>query len=269
MSELFVLINGEPFNANDASLSVFNLGFQYGFGIFTTLRIEEGKVLNWDCHTARIREHCDFFSLSMPAYIETLLPKLISLNEAEKGVWKGKIIVSKNKDSTSLSLATLEPYKNSINPWKLASIPLPRQPILSKYKTLSYIEMIWLAEVALKNNVDEMLICNGDGTLLETSKSALCWIHQGKLFYPSFDLPLLRSTALTQIINSHEFKSISTIAALQEIPASASVFAINALQGVIPIQSIDSLMFNQDPVLHQRLLSCLGINRSSAILFVD
>lgn len=263
LSKQFVLSNGKVIPFVEAHIPISNRSFQFGEGVFTTFRVQDGKALNMERHYQRLQDHCRFLDVKNALPDPDAIQKLIQLNQAVKGIWKGKVIVSKNEDETVSTILFLEPYKDISKPWTLATIDLPRHPVLSKYKTTSYLERAWLSKIAIQNNVDGMLICDEKKTVLETSIAAFIWIYQDKLYFPTLDLPLLKSTALAQIVDSNMFESISVKSELSEIPSEANLFAINALRGPIPVRSVNSKSFPLNQKVEHKLLSCLGICRNT------
>jgi 4-amino-4-deoxychorismate lyase len=57
-----ILINGHP----TAQLSVLDRGFQYGDGLFETLRIDNGQPQHWSRHMARLVSGCERLGIDSP-----------------------------------------------------------------------------------------------------------------------------------------------------------------------------------------------------------
>lgn len=257
---MIVIINNTPILVSEAQVSALYQNLEPNMGIFSTLRVENGSVLNWELHKQRLVEHCAFFGLKGKVEHEDCY-RLIDLNAAQKGIWKLKIVISKSRDASPYVSLQLTPYEDMREVWSLASLRLSRNPILSHYKTLS-MERDELAQLARQQGVDEILLCDEKGILLETSKTAIFWVVENRLYYPSLSLPLLKSTALTRLIENKSIKSSEVIVTLNEIPSNASIYAINALRGVIPIRKIDHREFPLNENLENTFLSLLGINRA-------
>ena len=49
-----VLIDGVPSDAKDAAISVFDIGFQRGYGCFEAMRAYDGRVFRLDQHLTRL-----------------------------------------------------------------------------------------------------------------------------------------------------------------------------------------------------------------------
>ncbi|WP_078429470.1 aminodeoxychorismate lyase [Alkalihalobacterium alkalinitrilicum] len=79
---MYIYVNGEIVQANDAKISVFDHGFMYGLGVFETFRIYEGHPFLVDDHFQRLREsikqlsiHWDYNQVEIIAILRELLEK--------------------------------------------------------------------------------------------------------------------------------------------------------------------------------------------------
>ena len=57
-----MLINGREAE----QLSVLDRGFQYGDGLFETLRVANGRIRHWSRHLARLTEGCERLAIATP-----------------------------------------------------------------------------------------------------------------------------------------------------------------------------------------------------------
>lgn len=271
MNRSFVLIDGFPQQKEHAVLSINDRGFLYGHGVFTTMRVQEGLVLHWESHKKRLINDCSLMAISPPSLKLEDCHRLIALNHAEKGLWKLKIIVTAGENDQNLAFGNsrkgtaflfLDPYHlTKTSGWTLASQKLPRSPLLSRCKSLSYAENAWLLGVAKEKGADDLLICDEAGHVLETAIASIFWIVHQNLFFPSLDLPLLPGTTLSLLchkIKQAGFHAQEAKAALSEVPPDAVWYASNALRGVVPILSIDGIQKPLNKALEKELQQLLG-----------
>ena len=100
----FVLHNGTIRESGDPMLNPGQLGLLGGWGVFSTLRVDEGVLFAWERHWARISRDAALMNVPVPTDAETVrrdLLKLIDANRADHatlrlvfvrnggGMWEG------------------------------------------------------------------------------------------------------------------------------------------------------------------------------------
>lgn len=247
----YAWINGVSVTAQDAHLSVYDRGFQYGHGVFTTLRVLNGRFLNWNLHLQRLKVNCHSLSIPYKEINKESVIAFLDAHQALTGSWKLKIILT----ASSNVIFLLQEYVEEPHPmWKLKSYAVGRHPVLSKCKSLAYLENVWFLGEAKRNQVDNLLLTDEKGIVLETATSCVFWVVGNTLYTPDFDLPLLPSTALEGLLERIKgYKVVFTRSKLDEIADDAVWFAANALRGVVPVLEIDGRSLRQDKALHEHL----------------
>ena len=61
-----VLIDGIPWDADHAAISVFDIGFQRGYGCFEAMRVYDGQVFRLDQHLTRLEMSAHKLRLPTP-----------------------------------------------------------------------------------------------------------------------------------------------------------------------------------------------------------
>ena len=69
---MIVYLNGKYLDADQAMISVWDGGFLYGDGIYTTLRLYRGRPLDLRAHLLRLRKHAAELDLPLPLTNEDL-----------------------------------------------------------------------------------------------------------------------------------------------------------------------------------------------------
>ncbi len=236
-------VDGRFLAWNEASVSIRDPGFQFGLGIFTTARVEEGRVLHWPSHLRRLEEGMNLLAIPRIEISYAKVNELLEINGCIEGVWKLKVIVTAGSGAGPLLAMLIEPY-TAPRPdfWDLRTYPVDRHPLLAKCKTLSYLENLLLLEEAKRAGADDMLMTTREGILLETTSSAIFWLVDRCIFHPSFDLPLLKSTSLCAILESYRGEGWSSQGVkmrFDDVPKEAVWFACNAMKGPFPIRRIN------------------------------
>lgn len=241
--------------------------FLFGDGVFTTLKVANGFVENYRCHTERLERHARELRISFSPVQEEEIQELIFKNQAHKGSWRLKIIVTggSNPDLSMQPrqgkvLATLKPFTETpFLPLKAAIYPHPVVRPFSRLKTLAYLDRFAIKQAAQEKNVDEMITTCPEGYLLETSMGNLFWIHQNDFYTPSPNLPLLYGIAIQKIeeaLAEEGFKMNFQKCTVDQIPNEAYLFCCNSMIGFKPIIALNERTFARDEGFEMFLRQC-------------
>ena len=89
MPEPIVYLNGKFVPINDATVSFRDGGFQFGDGLFETIRFQNRKLFAAKNHLQRLRSGLDILDLKVESsdieFIQ-ILQKLINANQLESGL---------------------------------------------------------------------------------------------------------------------------------------------------------------------------------------
>ena len=258
---VFELFNGKLQEAGTPLFTSENRAFRYGDGLFETICVRNIQPLFIEDHWNRLSK--GLAALSIPASLtlpdllialDTLLKKndlsnarlrLIAFREAA-GLYKtvdsacswllsvtGEVDTEFKKDMPGLSAGVFEgDYKASGK--------------LSNLKTLNGLLFICAASEAIKMGLDEMLIKNQHGNLVE-SISANIFIRQGTTFKtPPLSEGCLEGVMRTQVIKLLSQKNLP----IQEIPLTLEDLLIadeliltNVIQGAGWIENFKGKMY--------------------------
>src|SRR5262245_40032202 len=94
MSEKWIWLNGEFCLEKDAFIPVTDRGFLFGEGIFTTIRVHDGKCELFHLHLQRLQRQAEVLDFDWNSLNFESIAELIERNQAWKGVWRLKIIVT-------------------------------------------------------------------------------------------------------------------------------------------------------------------------------
>jgi len=253
MAQLFVNSNGTILPNDGPSIIAGNRGHLYGDGVFESIRIMNGKPLNMANHVKRLLEGAValkmrpsvFFTV---AFFEEKVKQLIEKSEIIEG---GKCRISLDRISggtytpaSNEAVYFIEVYPIENNNFDLNSkgweIDLYSdlkkvKNSLSNYKTKNGLLYVMAAINATERQLDEVLIVNEKGAILESSSSNLFVVSNGVLYTPGLDEGCLAGTMRMQIINlavSHGIKVYECTIFPQNIIAADEIFLTNAIRGI-------------------------------------
>lgn len=258
MSERWVLLNQSFCLEKEAFIPISDRGFLFGDGMFTTIRVHEGKYEMISGHLCRLQHHAKVLHFTWNPLNLGLLDELIKKNQATKGLWRLKIIVTvKEEEGKRISgqeLVTLQPAPDqTFIPCALCLFPYPIETPLAPIKSLSYLEHLYIRDYGQKRGYADAIAQTAKGVLLETGCSNLFWIDQGQCWIPDFQLPYLKGVFL-QTLMSHLAIPIRFVqATVDQIPSSANVYICNALTHIRPVISIEQASFSRNLQEEERL----------------
>jgi len=228
----WAILNHEYVQSAQASVPIQDRGFLFGDGVFTSARVENGNVVHWGQHVSRLIRHCREINIQPPDLKKAEVDELILRNQAEKGTWKLKMIVTGGTDpglslpsrAYGVFLVTMEPYQEPEGKVKLCRYPHPIETPVSALKTLSYLPRLMVRQYALDQGADDAVVCSADGWVLEAAFSNLYWEEGGEVFAPPLTLPLLPGTYLSTMTGWKEERIT-----YDQLKEKESVFICNAM----------------------------------------
>lgn len=202
------------------------------FGIFETLRAENGRCTLLDRHLCRLKTSARALNLPLPDGCENQIKQYIA--DLPDGAFRVKALLA--SDGISLSRAVLNHLADKQRVI-ISPAVLPAQNYLRRFKTThrALFDQAW--QTAETQGAFDSLFFNSDGILLEGGRSNVFIKHRGQWLTPSLDLDILngvmRQTVLdepqkylqtNQVIETHITQK--TLQEAEEIRLS------NALRGV-------------------------------------
>lgn len=224
--------NGQWVEEAQACIPISDLGFQYGHGVFTTLRLCEGVPEHLNLHMQRLTKDCTALHLPQPTFSPDDIHELIVRNHAKKGIYRLKMFVT-----PSHRMMTIAPYTPPTKQYSLCVYPEPVVRPTAHIKSLSYLDRHWIKKYAVDRGYDEAIVVDGAGVVLETAFANLFWKVDDSIFYPDPALPILSGIALQVVLDKakEDGQAICPVRmTLDQIPPEAELFYCNSMTGPWP-----------------------------------
>lgn len=272
------LINGKA----ASEISITDRGFNYGDGLFETIKIRNGKPVYWQRHIDRLSSGCKRLKIS-PQDTLLLLAEATSLTSSlDQGVLKititrgqgGRGYAFPDRVQVTRILAVYpEPDYPSIlklNGIKLKTCKtrLPINPLLAGIKHLNRLEQVLARSEFNPPEYHEGLMLDREGRPVEGVMSNIFWVRSGQLFTPALDNCGVEGVIRSIIIELAEKNSIACkIAAfnMDDLMTSDEVFMTNSLIGIWSVRQIDEVHFSSASIT-QRLALLLDAHERQEIL---
>lgn len=252
MDERWVFLNGDFYLEREAKIPVTDRGFLYGDGIFTTIRVDQGRCELFNGHLQRLQRQAEILNFSFPPLEKEWIHELIERNKASKGTWRLKIILTVKEEGNvrvvDTVLATLHHYQPSLSEsCRLSLFPHPFEGALSHLKSLSYLDNLYVRNYAIQKGYDDAIKCTSGGILLETGCSNFFWIDRGECWIPDPQLPYINGVFLQALLTHLSMPIHFVNTTIHQIPPNANFYVCNALMHVRPVVSIDHVQFKRNP----------------------
>lgn len=202
------------------------------FGIFETLRAENGRCALLDRHLCRLKAAAHALNLPLPDGCENQIKQYIA--DLPDGAFRIKALLS--SDGISLSRAVLNHLADKQRVIISPTI-LPAQNYLRRFKTThrALFDQAW--QTAETQGAFDSLFFNSDGILLEGGRSNVFIKHRGQWLTPSLDLDILNGIMRQAVLDEPQKylqtnQVIETHITQKTLQEAEEIRLSNALRGV-------------------------------------
>ncbi|HGG9808119.1 TPA: chorismate-binding protein [Neisseria meningitidis] len=202
------------------------------FGIFETLRAENGRCTLLDRHLCRLKTSAQALNLPLPDGCENQIKQYIA--DLPDGAFRVKALLA--SDGISLSRAVLNRLTDKQRVIISPTI-LPAQNYLRRFKTTcrTVFDQAW--QTAETQGAFDSLFFNSDGILLEGGRSNVFIKHRGQWLTPSLDLDILNGIMRQAVLDEPQKylqtnQVIETHITQKTLQEAEEIRLSNALRGV-------------------------------------
>lgn len=253
MSNLYSNVNGQILSSTETGIALNNRAYLYGDGLFESIRVFNGKVINFENHYSRLIEGAKALKMVLPDHfssafflekIEILLIRSqikegakirISFDRMSGGSYKprtNEVIYS--IDLEVLPISDFELNSKGIEVDVYSDIRKAKNS-LNNFKTKNGLLYVLAAIQANEKGMGDMLITNSDMQIIESSNSNLFIVSNGVLYTPGLEDGCLAGTMRMQVINlaiSNGIKVYESPILPQNLLSADEVFLTNAISGI-------------------------------------
>jgi len=252
----FIWLNDELVPLSQAQVSVNDRGFQFGDGLFETLRADGGRVHFLKEHLERLQASAEALRLPFPAAIpwEERLARLLAANGLTAGPARLKILLSRGvapglglpAGSRPTLVIWAQPYSPPTPAeyaagWPVAVFPEPRSTFLGRHKSLNYLFYLAARQYAADHGAQEALILEADGLVSEGAATSLVYLQAGEFYTPEAPsaLPSVTLTMLRRGLTSRGRGLKPRPTSLGDLNNAQGLWLANSLMGLMPVAAID------------------------------
>jgi para-aminobenzoate synthetase component 1 len=258
----WVWYNGRCVNQDRAAVPAADLGLQYGFGFFETVRVHQGRACRLPAHLQRFKRTWRALFEGEPPDLtwEDIIARVIEKNGLSGATAAVKILATRGDGRgagfNGNLLVTARPYTHRLATLgaaglKLATYPHPRLTPLAEHKTLNYLYYYLAGVWARQQGADEAIILNPDGTISESNTANVLAVSGTTVIRPrsAHVLPGVMQDAVCQRLVEDGFSLVDRPLDADALASADMILLTNALMGAVPALSLDGRPLNLDPLL--------------------
>lgn len=255
-SEQFFFYNGVLFSEHRPVFSVHHPGVLYGDGIFETLLLFDGKIVNWPSHFSRLQTGMNLLGLEIvPGFREELAKDIIYLarkNHQKKYVrvrltiFRSQNYFQQKQTSIDWMITTTGIDKPVFDNRGVKAVfyenTLKGTGELSNLKTNNYLLNICARQFAEKQQAQEAILLNSHKRICESSIANIFFVEEGKLCTPSLSEGCVAGVMRKWLIEYLPSAGISveeTVCSKERLIEAEEVFFTNAIRWVQPVESVE------------------------------
>ena len=250
-----VFINGELQAIESASLDLNNRGYNYGDGLFETLRVINSKIMFWETHYFRLMSSMRILRMRIPMefspeYLEEKIIALVKANDLEKSAVRVKINIHRNaggyytpEDNTVgyvISTASIENAFFTLNDSsyevELFKDHYVQSGMLSTIKSNNKLVNILAGIYAEENEFQNCFLINEKKSVLEVTNGNIFVVKGNDIKTPPLSDGCLNGVIRKQLIEilekSEDFNLKEESISPFELQKSDEIFYTNAIQGI-------------------------------------
>lgn len=255
-----VSLNGRIIDESEAVIPFMDRGVLFGDGLFETIRAYEGRPFRLDRHLNRLHEGCLILRISgLPEdiEIERTCQELYRLNVGEGdayfritltgGSYDGSRTLTRSARPNILIVVTPyegyppEFYEKGLR-MIIASIRRNEKSPLSNLKSNNYLGTIIAKQEARDRGVDDAIMLNGKGCLVEGTSSNLFLVREGIVCTPAIScglLPGITREAVLELCNRLELPSSTESFTPDDLWAADEAFLSVSTGEIVPISEVE------------------------------
>jgi branched-subunit amino acid aminotransferase/4-amino-4-deoxychorismate lyase len=257
-----VLINGVAHDASAASVSVFDIGFQRGYGCFEAMRVYGGTAFRLDDHLDRLDRSAEHLRIGLPPRADLRAwCTTVAAQGAPTGGGVLRVYVTggtdpKHPGTDNRIVAFLEPLPDVPPSVRLDVLDAPwhadgRSSELTGAKTLSYGPNLAATIAARSRGFDDAALVGDDDVVLEGPTFSLGWVTDGTICTPALDSHILASITREAAIEVARKLDISVREERflrEDLLAADEVFVMSTVREILPAVAVGDRTLDPGPI---------------------
>jgi branched-subunit amino acid aminotransferase/4-amino-4-deoxychorismate lyase len=262
--------NERIIDATEARVAPTLAGLLYGWGVFTTLRIYDGRAFEFERHWERILRHAEKARVSVPidgGQAKRALDELITANstahgrarltilKGEAGSWRG----ASEREAEILMFTSSETPRPSselaitISPYRLLSTSQ-----LAGIKQTAMLENLFALEEARARGFADAVMLNERGEIMATTAANIFWVQGDEVFTPSLATGCVAGVTrqiVQEIVSRWQLHLVEGSFTVQRLHDAREVFLTSSVREIAIVSSFDKTEYKLKEARIAKLIS--------------
>ena len=252
-----IFLNGSLLPRSQASISILDYGFLYGYGLFETMRAYGGQVFRLERHLERLSHSTEMLGFDIAGVdLRSAVTDVIQTNNLSDARIRVTVSIGEGgmvpdparcNEPTVLVMAELyQPYPPAIyhKGFKAITSTVRRnsQSPLSQIKSSCYLENLLARQQAKAAGADEAILLNDKDFLTEASTSNVFLVSGGLLRTPARDsgiLPGITREAVLELTPQLGIITVEGNIEPGELYRAEEAFLTNSIMEIMPFTGMD------------------------------
>jgi branched-chain amino acid aminotransferase len=228
MNEHFFIYNNQFFHNGETVTTIDNRGLRYGDGLFETMRMHQGKILNEDLHFDRLFDGMKILEFDIPknfslVFFQHAIKDLLLKNSIE-GNARIRLMVFRNNGNIYdtennfpnyiIEALAVEP-NIELNETGLITDIFPSGKkscdIYSNLKSNNYLLPVMAARYGKRNGLTDVILLNAHGRICESAIANIFLIKNNKIYTPPLSEGCVAGTVRRWMIEKFYLKNYEVI----------------------------------------------------------
>lgn len=241
---VIVFLNGQWIEADDSLLTGLTPGVVRGQGVFETFLIHQGRVVFWDEHLSRLRRGLKAYRIKSPysmQRLKTYTIRAIELNHLTSG--RLRLAVFRDEGQVFVSIVAQAVRGSTKKTFRVEISPYVRKfHRYSHLKSVDYEPFYSARSHAVSQGVDEAILLNPKGHVVEGAISNVFWFHKGRIVTPAVRCGCLNGITRQWIIRTAKEMGIPVHIGefrIGRLKTAEEIFLTNSAMGIKPVTELD------------------------------
>ncbi|OGI10778.1 MAG: hypothetical protein A3I68_08975 [Candidatus Melainabacteria bacterium RIFCSPLOWO2_02_FULL_35_15] len=241
---MLIFLNGQIIKEEDAKISINDLSYQFGYGLFETIKCEQGIPIFFEIHYKRLTHSAKELGMPFPVEQEEMKKWIIDTLKANKLTSaRIKIIISKRAEDKFNVLILASPLEKLSASYCLLSYTLSRdsKSVSFRHKTTSRADSYVAYKKALGEGCNDALYVNEKHELIECTRANIFLVMEDKIITPLLENGILSGITRSKIIEIAKKENITVeeknVHGLY-LNRAKDVFMTSAIIGIMPVSKI-------------------------------
>ncbi len=253
-----VLMNGVEVDPTHAAISVFDIGFQRGYGCFEAMRSYGGTPFRMYAHLERLENSARNLRIGLPdrSVLADWCLRSSKAGDGQLRVFVTGGLDAKNPGTDNTIVIFLEPLPDIPPSVRLDVIEAPwhadgRTSELTGAKTLSYGPNLAATIAARSRGFDDAALVGANDIVLEGPTFSLGWVRGGVMYTPSLESHILESITREATLEVAQRIGVPTETGRYDrshLLSADEVFVMSTVREVLPVTAVGDTEFEPGPI---------------------